>query len=382
MIATKVFYPMSDDPNDRGLSRKHILASIDGSLRRLGTDYVDLYQIHRWDPETPIEETLEALHDVVRAGKARYIGASSMFAWQFAKALYLADRHGWTRFVSMQNHYNLVYREEEREMLPLCREEGIGVIPWSPLARGFLAGNRSAADKGVHGAREDRRLRRTKLYYADSDFRIVDRVVEVADARGVAPAQIALAVGSRQAGRDRADRRRLEDGAARSGDRRARPDAQRRGAPPARRAVRAAPGGAAGRCSQLPSRRTDSTGSGSSAVVVGSPRDGLTRVATRQRWRRATRRERPLDVPWNRQAGFMTRVMASMSRAKLDSVSPSCRRPARVSAVVARPAVVDRVAPLRGDQPLELQALQRRIERSLFDVEHVVRHLADCSAMP
>src|SRR5258707_1206052 len=139
VVATKVFFPMGDGPNDRGLSRKHVLGAIDGSLRRLGTDYVDLYQIHRWDTATPIEETLEALHDVVRAGKARYLGASSMFAWQLAKALYLADRHGWTRFVSMQDHYNLVYREEEREMMPLCQAEGIGVLPWSPLARGRLA---------------------------------------------------------------------------------------------------------------------------------------------------------------------------------------------------------------------------------------------------
>jgi 1-deoxyxylulose-5-phosphate synthase len=192
VIATKVNFPMSDAPNDRGLSRKHILASIDGSLKRLGMDYVDLYQIHRWDPETPIEETLQALHDVVRAGKARYIGASSMAAWQFTKSLYLADRHGWTRFVSMQNHYNLVYREEEREMLPLCEEEGIGVIPWSPLARGFLAGNRRAADKGdTERAKTDAFAH--QLYYADSDFRIVDRVVEVADARGATPAQVALA---------------------------------------------------------------------------------------------------------------------------------------------------------------------------------------------
>ena len=139
VIATKVYFPVGPGPNDRGLSRKHILSAIDNSLRRLGTDYVDLYQIHRWDYETPIEETLEALHDVVRAGKARYLGASSMFAWQFCKALQLADRHGWTRFVSMQNHLNLLYREEEREMMGLCREEGIGVIPWSPLARGKLA---------------------------------------------------------------------------------------------------------------------------------------------------------------------------------------------------------------------------------------------------
>ena len=168
------------------------MSSIDGSLRRLGTDYVDLYQIHRWDPETPIEETLLALHDVVRAGKARYIGASSMWSWQFATALHTADRNGWTRFVSMQNHYNLVYREEEREMLPLCRAEGIGVIPWSPLARGFLAGNRRTADKGdTERARTDDFAHR--LYYADSDFRIVDQVVAVARARGVTAAQIALA---------------------------------------------------------------------------------------------------------------------------------------------------------------------------------------------
>jgi 1-deoxyxylulose-5-phosphate synthase len=192
VIATKLYSPMSDDPNDRGLSRKHVMASIDASLRRLGTDYVDLYQIHRWDSETPIGETLSALHDVVRAGKARYIGASSMAAWQFAKALYLADLHGWTRFVSMQNHYNLVYREEEREMLPLCRDQGIGVIPWSPLARGFLAGNRRAADWGETERAKTDRFAHT-LYYAESDFRIVDRTMEVARKRGVSPAQIALA---------------------------------------------------------------------------------------------------------------------------------------------------------------------------------------------
>jgi aryl-alcohol dehydrogenase (NADP+) len=175
------------------------MASIDASLRRLGTDYVDLYQIHRWDPGTPIEETLSALHDIVKAGKARYLGASSMAAWQFAKALFLADRHGWTRFVSMQNHYNLVYREEEREMLPLCRDAGIGVIPWSPLARGFLAGNRRAVDKGETArAKADDFAHR--LYYADSDFRIVDRVVAVAGARGARPAQVALAWLLRQPG--------------------------------------------------------------------------------------------------------------------------------------------------------------------------------------
>jgi aryl-alcohol dehydrogenase-like predicted oxidoreductase len=191
VIATKAFYPMSGDPNDRGLSRKHLMRSIDGSLRRLGTDYVDLYQIHRWDPETPIEETLRALDDIVRSGKARYIGASSMAAWQFATALHLADRHGWTRFVSMQNHYNLVYREEEREMLPLCREEGIGVIPWSPLARGFLAGNRRRDTPQTTRAETDKYAK--DMYYADADFAVADAVVEVARERGVVPAQVALA---------------------------------------------------------------------------------------------------------------------------------------------------------------------------------------------
>jgi 1-deoxyxylulose-5-phosphate synthase len=192
VIGTKAYYPMSDDVNDRGLSRKHILSAIDRSLERLGTDYVDLYQIHRLDPGTPIDETLRALEDVVRSGKARYIGASSMASWQFAKALYVADRQGWTRFASMQNHYNLVYREEEREMMPLCIEEGIGVLPWSPLARGFLAGNRRTADKGdTTRARTDDIAHR--LYYRDSDFRIVDRVVSLAERKSVTPAQIALA---------------------------------------------------------------------------------------------------------------------------------------------------------------------------------------------
>jgi aryl-alcohol dehydrogenase (NADP+) len=196
IIATKVFNPMGSGPNDRGLSRKHVLASIDNSLKRLGTDYVDLYQIHRWDRETPIDETLSALHDIVRAGKARYIGASSMYAWQFSKALYLADLHGWTRFVSMQNHYNLVYREEEREMIPLCLDQGIGLIPWSPLARGFLAGNRRASDtSGEEGAtsRASSDDIAHRLYYEESDFRIVDCVVELANTRKLKPAQIALA---------------------------------------------------------------------------------------------------------------------------------------------------------------------------------------------
>jgi 1-deoxyxylulose-5-phosphate synthase len=194
VIATKAFHPVrsSPGPNDRGLSRKHLFDAIDGSLRRLGVDYVDLYQIHRFDFSTPIEETLCALHDIVRAGKARYIGASSMSAWQFAKMLYTSDRHGWTRFSTMQNHYNLVYREEEREMLPLCREEGIGVIPWSPLARGFLAGNRRKEDFGeTSRAKTDEFAHR--LYYADSDFTVADRVVALAGRHGVRPTMIALA---------------------------------------------------------------------------------------------------------------------------------------------------------------------------------------------
>jgi len=197
VIATKVYFPMGDGPNDRGLSRKHILDSIDASLQSLGTDYVDLYQIHRWDYETRIEETLEALHDVVRAGKARYIGASSMFAWQLAKSLYLADLHGWTRFVSMQNHYNLVYREEEREVNPLCREEGLGLIPWSPLARGFLAGNRGKKAEEDQEAGPTQRSKSDdyahRLYYEEGDFEVVKSVVELAEAKGVEPAQIALA---------------------------------------------------------------------------------------------------------------------------------------------------------------------------------------------
>jgi len=192
VIATKVFFPMTAGPNMGGLSRKHILAAIDASLRRLGVDYVDLYQIHRLDPATPFEETLEALHDVVKSGKARYIGASSMFAWQFAKMLNTSSAYGWTRFVSMQPHYNLVYREEEREMLPLCIDEGIGVIPWSPLARGFLAGNRTR-DKQGQTSRSQTDDYAHQMYYADSDFTIVDRVVETAKRRGVAPAQVALA---------------------------------------------------------------------------------------------------------------------------------------------------------------------------------------------
>ena len=192
VIATKVFQAMGDDPNQRGLSRKHIHHSIDDSLRRLGTDYVDLYIIHRFDPHTPIEETLEALHDVVRMGKALYLGASSMFAWQFAKMLYTADQLGLTRFVAMQNHYNLIYREEEREMIPLCREEGIAITPWSPLARGFVAGNRRPEDLGdTVRAKTDEYSKR--LYYQPSDFAVVERLTEIAKKRGLPNAQVALA---------------------------------------------------------------------------------------------------------------------------------------------------------------------------------------------
>ena len=191
VVATKVHGPTMPGQNGRGLSRKHIMASIDASLDRLDMDYVDLYQIHRWDPHTPIEETMSALHDVVRAGKARYIGASSMFAWQFGKAQHIATEHGWTRFVSMQDHYNLVYREEEREMIPQCIDMGVGVIPWSPLARGLLAGNRTR--DGKHTIRAQTDAFGDSLYTQPSDFDVVDRVAEVAAARGVPPAQIALA---------------------------------------------------------------------------------------------------------------------------------------------------------------------------------------------
>ena len=191
VIATKVFYPVTEHANSRGLSRKHIMAAIDGSLKRLGMDHVDVYQIHRYDDHTPIEETLEALHDVVKAGKALYLGASSMYAWQFANMLATQRLHGWTRFVSMQNHYNLVYREEEREMFPLCAAEGIGVIPWSPLARGFLAGNRKRGEKSA-SLREQHDGYGHSLYYADCDYDVADRVVEVARQKGVLPIQVAL----------------------------------------------------------------------------------------------------------------------------------------------------------------------------------------------
>jgi aryl-alcohol dehydrogenase-like predicted oxidoreductase len=192
VVATKVFSPMGDDINQRGLSRKHIMHSIDNSLKRLGMDYVDLYQIHRFDPHTPIEETLQALHDVVRAGKALHIGASSMFAWQFAKMLYVADQLGLTRFVTMQNHYNLVYREEEREMNALCVDQGVGLIPWSPLARGFLAGNRTAT-KQDETTRSKSDAFAHNMYYEPSDFEIVDRLSAVSTKRGVPNSQVALA---------------------------------------------------------------------------------------------------------------------------------------------------------------------------------------------
>lgn len=190
VVATKVFNPMSDDPNDRGLSRKHIMESIDNSLKRLQMEYVDIYQIHRWDYNTPIEETLEALNDVVRSGKARYIGASSMFAWQFMKALHVSEINGWAKFVSMQNHYNLVYREEEREMIPLCVDQGIGLIPWSPMARGFFARN---SKSGTATARLKSDGFFKELYGRDDDFSVSERVSQIAKDRGVSSSQIALA---------------------------------------------------------------------------------------------------------------------------------------------------------------------------------------------
>jgi aryl-alcohol dehydrogenase-like predicted oxidoreductase len=191
VIATKVYYPMGDGPDDRGLSRKHIMGAIDASLQRLGIDCVDLYQIHRFDAETPIEETLQALHDVVCAGKARYVGASSMPAWQFAKLLYTADANGWTRFVTMQNHYNLMYREEEREMIPFCLDQGIGILPWSPLARGLLAGKRRPKTVRAETDTYGHQLYGEQI--GDADERVIERLEELAMASGVAPARMALA---------------------------------------------------------------------------------------------------------------------------------------------------------------------------------------------
>ena len=192
VIATKVNGPMGSGPNDRGLSRKHIFDAAHASLRRLKTEYIDLYQIHRWDYDVPIEETLEALNDLVRSGKVLYVGASSMFAWEFSRALHIAETRGWARFVSMQNHYNLIYREEEREMLPLCRHEGIAVLPWSPLARGLLAG-KWKGPQGVETLRAQTDEYSRRLYYRECDFEVASRVLELARSRGVPPAQIALA---------------------------------------------------------------------------------------------------------------------------------------------------------------------------------------------
>ena len=192
VVATKVFYPTGAAPNGRGLSRKHILAAIDASLERLGMDYVDLYQIHRWDPQTPVEETMETLHDIVRAGKALYLGASTMRAWQFAKAQHVAEQHGWARFVAMQNRYNLLYREEEREMIPQCLDQGVAVLPYSPLAQGFLAGTRPRVSER-QATRSRRAARRGELYSSPDDVRIIERVSALAADRGVSPARLALA---------------------------------------------------------------------------------------------------------------------------------------------------------------------------------------------
>ncbi len=192
VVATKVCLPMGELPNQRGLSRKHVLSSIDSSLQRLGMDHVDLYQIHRWDPETPIEETMEALHDVVKSGKARYLGASSMWTWQFAKAQFTARLQGWTQFVSMQNHYNLITREDEREMIPFCIDQGVGIVPWSPLARGFLAGNRTP-DRGGETTRSRSDHIAHRLYYSETDWEVLGKLQEVAAALGFAPTRVALA---------------------------------------------------------------------------------------------------------------------------------------------------------------------------------------------
>ncbi len=221
VLATKVFNRMRPGPNGAGLSRKAILQEIDASLARLGTDYVDLYQIHRFDPATPVEETMEALHDVVRAGKARYLGASSMYAWQFAKMQHAAERHGWTTFVSMQNHYNLIYREEEREMLPLCLDQGVGVIPWSPLARGRLT-----RPWDTQTARSDTDEFGRSLY-RDEDQTVVEKVLAVAERRGVAPAQVGARLAARPAGGHLTDRRGHASRAPDRRDRRRRPRAHR-----------------------------------------------------------------------------------------------------------------------------------------------------------
>ena len=241
VIATKVFMPMTPGENGGGLGRKHVLSGIDASLRRLDMDYVDLYQIHRWDPRTPIEETMEALHDVVRSGKARYIGASSMFSWQFAKAQHTAELHGWTKFVSMQNHYNLIYREEEREMIPLCLDQGVGCIPWSPLARGVLAGNRTR-DGGRHTTRSTTDHFTDYLYEQPTDFDVVDAAGDVAAAAWRTHGPGGPGLVAAQAGRERAhcglDQADAPEG--RVGGRAAVADRRRGGA--AREALRAPPG--------------------------------------------------------------------------------------------------------------------------------------------
>ena len=192
VLASKVHFPVHEGPNRSGLSRKHVLEACDASLKRLGTDFIDLYQIHRWDPNSPVEEVTEALDSLVRAGKVRYVGASSMAAWQFSRALYVAGEHGWHRFVSMQNHYNLVYREEEREMIPLCMDQGVGVIPWSPLARGFLTGSRSrGGEQNTPRSKADGFA--DDMYFAETDFQVLDAVLEVAGQQGIKPAQVAFA---------------------------------------------------------------------------------------------------------------------------------------------------------------------------------------------
>ena len=268
--------PVGPGENGGGLGRKHILSGIDASLKRLKMDYVDLYQIHRWDPRTPIEETMEALHDVVRAGKARYIGASSMFSWQFAKAQYTAEAHGWTKFVSMQNHYNLIYREEEREMIPLCLDQGVGCIPWSPLARGMLAGNRTR-DGGRHTTRSSTDAFTDYLYDQPTDFDVVDAVVEVAAARDVPAGAGRAGLVARQAGRVGADRRLHQEEApeGRAGRRGA--AAVRRRDRRAREALRAPPGPRAllgGRPG--PSARVAPPGASRAAEIGGGMRVALT----------------------------------------------------------------------------------------------------------
>ncbi len=192
VLATKVFFPLEKGPNRGGLSRKHVLEACDASLKRLGTDFIDLYQIHRWDPDTPVEETLSALDSLVRTGKVRYLGASSMAGWQFAKALFVADRNGWERFVSMQNHYNLVYREEEREMIPFCLDQGVGLVPWSPLARGFLTGSRTR-EGGKPTARAQADDFADKLYFRPEDWDVLEAVLSLARSRGLKPSQVAMA---------------------------------------------------------------------------------------------------------------------------------------------------------------------------------------------